>query len=71
MLDNIPELGENKSSGDFDFKNNITFSWSWTGIDNDRVLHIQITGFTLTAQQKTAIQNIADGRFGAGKVVID
>jgi hypothetical protein len=71
LLENVGDLAESLPDGGLDFKNGISFSFSWTGSDADRVLHIQISGYTLTAPQRTTVQTILDGRFGAGKVVID
>jgi hypothetical protein len=44
-------------------------SWSFSGSGSSRVLNVNSSG-TLTAQQKTQLQNACDLQFGAGKVVI-
>jgi hypothetical protein len=71
IMTNISELVDVNQDGQYEWKNGITFSWYWEGIDNDRIIHIVITGYTLTAQQRTVLQGLADGRYGVGKVVFD
>lgn len=71
VMSNISALVDINQAGQYEWKNGITFSWYWEGIDNDRVIHIVITGYTLTTQQKTTVQNIADSKYGVGKVVFD
>jgi hypothetical protein len=43
-------------------------SWSFSGTGTDRVLTVVITG--ITSGERTQIQVWADGRFGAGKIVV-
>jgi hypothetical protein len=57
-------------SGQRVFKRGITVDFAWSGIAPNRTLTLTVTGITLTANQKTAIQNKLDTRFGAGKVTV-
>ena len=52
------------------FKQNVTFSYSWSGTAPDRILNISISGVNLTNPQKNAIRNVLNNRFGINKVVI-
>lgn len=71
ILTNISSVADLNADGRYEWKKGITFSWYWTGVDNSRVIHIVISGYTLTTQQKTLVQNIANSRYGVGKVVFD
>lgn len=51
-------------------KKGITINWSWTGTAPNRILTLTITGITLTTQQRTAVQNALNTRFGTGKVIL-
>lgn len=71
ILENFSVLSQVSSEGELEFKNGISLNYYFTGVDDSRVLHISIIGYNLTTQQKTTIQNIANSRFGIGKVVFD
>lgn len=71
LIQNISDLSELDNDGALQFKNGISMNWYWTGENDARVLHITISGYTLTTQQKTTAQTFADTKFGVGKVVID
>ena len=51
-------------------KDGINIDFSLSGIIPNRVLSIDVTGITLTAIQKTNVQNTLDTRFGIGKVIL-
>lgn len=70
ILDNAPTsvYDVDIESGTRDFKKGITASWSWSGVAPNRVLTLTVTGITLTANQKNAIQTKINERFGVGKV---
>jgi hypothetical protein len=51
-------------------KQNIDFDFSWSGQAPDRVLNISFSGISLTTQQKNAIRNFLNNKFGVGKVNI-
>ena len=70
ILENVSALAETKD-GELTFKDGITLSWSWEGKDDERILHLTVTGFTLNQGQKNAITTIANSRFGIDKVVFD
>lgn len=70
-LDNIDEIREEildggQPTGTYTLKNGTEFNWSF---DNDRVLHVSITG--LTAQRISQLQTLADNYLGVGKVVVE
>ena len=70
-LDNGPSsLFDLNADGSRTLKGNISYNWSWSGTPPDRNLNISFTGINLTAQQKSAIQNFLNNRFGAGKVTL-
>lgn len=52
------------------FKKGIGFNFSWTGLNENRVLNISIFGINLTNQQKTSVQAWCNTNLGVGKVVI-
>ena len=70
VLENVSALAETKDEA-LDFKDGITFDYSWQGRDDARILHVVVTGFTLTGGQKNTITAIADSKFGVDKVVFD
>lgn len=47
----------------------LKINWFFTGSDDTRVLNVDLSSTTLTAQKKSQIQNFADSRFGLGKVL--
>ena len=51
-------------------KAGVTYNWSFTGINDQRVLTISVTGITLTTNQKNSIKTFCDATFGVGKVVV-
>lgn len=53
-----------------EFKNGISFNWSFNGVGADRVLTVNVTGVTLTNTQKNAIRTFVNNKFGIGKVEI-
>jgi len=61
-------LGTDDGAGQL--KSGIEYVWSFSGDGATRVLTVQLTGITLSAQKKTALQNFCDTKFGVGKVVI-
>ena len=63
MIENLPD-------GSKQFKKGVNISWAWSGLPPDRVLTITVTGTTLTTQQKNAIQNRLNSRFGTGKITV-
>jgi hypothetical protein len=70
-LDNGPTaLYDINPDGARVLKQNITYNFSWSGTVPNRVLTISFTGINLTTQQKNAIQNFLNNKFGSGKVVI-
>ena len=69
-LDNGPAALFDTIDGVRQFKNGISYNFSWSGVAPNRVLTISFTGITLTTQQRTTIQNVLNNRFGAGKVTI-
>lgn len=73
LLDNAPSTLYDiidATNGTREFKNGISFNWSWTGTAPNRVLNISVTGITLTNAQKNTIRNILNNRFGVGKVTL-
>ena len=60
----------NSEKGTITLRDDITFNWEFSGSGDTRVLTISFTGITITIQQKTSLQNIADSTFGVGKVII-
>lgn len=63
-------LGKTDENGNLVFKDDRTIVWSFSGTADSRVLNISFTGVTLTNAQKTTLQNAANSRFGAGKIII-
>ncbi len=65
-------LHQNKAQADgqtiVDFKDGVSCSWSFTGTGKDRVLQVSVVGATLTTNQKNALKNFANTKFGVGKV---
>ena len=74
LLANFPILAQNIQNNDgsttLTFKNGITLNFSFSGKQPNRILNISFSGITLSANQKTALQTLADNNFGAGKTVI-
>jgi len=52
-------------------KNGITVNFSYTGTDPNRILVISVSGYMLSLQQKSVIQNWCDNNLGIGKVQIN
>lgn len=52
------------------FKDNVNYSWSFSGTGSDRVLGVNIAGGTLSSLQKTAMQTFCDATFGSGVVEV-
>lgn len=52
------------------FKKGIELTNQWSGIAPNRVLTVTLTGITLTTNQKNAVQNYINTKFGTGKVVL-
>src|SRR5215212_113781 len=70
-LDNGPtSLFDLQADGSRTLKNNITYSWTWSGTAPNRLLTVTFTGITLTNAQKNAIQTKLNTIFGAGKVIL-
>ena len=53
------------------FKEGISYDWSFTGSDDIRVLHVTISGITSTGAQKASLQSIVNIKFGVNKIVFD
>jgi hypothetical protein len=51
-------------------KNGITYSWTFSGTAPNRVITVTFTGISFTTNQRNAIQNRLDTKFGVGKVVL-
>jgi len=51
-------------------KQSLGLNFSWSGTAPDRVLTLNITGISLTTNQKNQIQTFLNNRFGVGKVLI-
>lgn len=69
-------LEESKKNADgsdagLGLKQGVSYSWSFSGSGKNRILHIGVTGATLTDQQKNALKSFADAAFGENKVAID
>lgn len=63
-------VADTGADGSKRFKNGVTFNWSYSGVDDARVLTVSLSGVNLTNQQKNALQTALDTRFGAGRVVV-
>lgn len=71
LLQNLAsQLADVAPDGTINWKDGIKFNWSFSGIGNDRVLTISVTGFTLTINQKNQIKTFCDSTFGSGKVIV-
>lgn len=72
ILDNAPAamFDVDVESGERVFKRGITVDFAWSGVAPNRMLLLTVTGITLTANQRNALQAKLDTRFGAGKVTI-
>ena len=72
--DGIPGLNLSEAKRDADgserveFKSGVRFRWAFSGQGRSRVLQATIEGANLTPQQRTAILNACEARFGSGKV---
>jgi hypothetical protein len=62
--------GEDGVTQYYQLKNNIIFSFSFSGTAPNRILTVNFIGATLTNQQRNAIQNKLNQIFGSGNVVI-
>ena len=71
IIEALSDVRKTDDKGNFIFKEGIDISFSWTGTNKDRLLHLSVTGFALTTQQKATVQGITDSRFGNGKVLIE
>ena len=71
VIDNGPSsLYDVQQDGSRTLKNNITLTWTWSGVAPNRVLTISYTGITLTTNQKNQAQTFLNNRFGVGKVIL-
>lgn len=70
ILNNGPNSLYDVVDGNRILKNNITISWTWSGVAPNRVITISYTGITLTQQQRNIAQTWLDNRFGVGKVIL-
>ena len=61
-------LGTDDGAGQL--KPGVEYVWSFSGTGATRVLTVQVTGITLSAQKKTALQNFCNTKFGVGKVIL-
>lgn len=52
------------------FKKGINFNWSFSGLDKDRVLEVEITGAEIQKSVKDSARSVSEGVFGVGKVII-
>lgn len=50
------------------FRDGIEYEWSFSGFGKNRVLNVNVRGKNLTIQEKTAIKNLSENRFGVGKI---
>jgi hypothetical protein len=64
------QLGQLGVNGAWEWRLGLGFSWVFAGVGASRVLHVTITGVTLTAARRATAQTWCDGNFGAGRVVI-
>ena len=75
-LENAPNqladvfLSEDGVTQYYQLKNNIIFSFSFSGTAPNRILTVTFIGATLTNQQRNSIQNKLNQVFGSGNVVI-
>ena len=69
-LTNGPAALSDLVEGSLQLKQNVTYNFSWSGTAPNRVLTISFTGINLTTQQRNAIQNFLNNKFGVGKVII-
>jgi hypothetical protein len=67
---NFPDIAELDEQGNFTFKNGEVVTWHFTGVDDARVLNVDLSGTSLNQGQKNSAQNWADTNLGAGKVLI-
>ena len=71
-ISNLTEsVTQEDGSTSIQFKKGMGFTYGWSGTDDARILTITVTGYTLTNQQKTSIQNWCNTNLGIGKVVIN
>lgn len=69
-LDNGPTTLYDLIDGQRQLKQNITYSFSFSGTAPNRVITISFIGVSLTNTQKTTIRNALNTRFGTGRVLI-
>lgn len=67
---NWSDLVDDLGDGQFEWKPGVIITWSWSGIDEDRVLNVDLSQTPLTTNQKNQAQTWADSQFGVGKVLI-
>lgn len=67
----LHEKKKNKDGSDAgeDFKDGMSYQWHFTGKGKDRQLHWEVKGGNLTQEQKKAIKEACDGRFGKDRVI--
>lgn len=53
-----------------DRESNVQYEWSFTGVDDARVLVVSFPDSTLTTLDKASLQTTLTTRFGAGKVTV-
>lgn len=58
------------TTGAIILKEGITFNWSFTGVNDTRVLTVSFSGVTLTTNQKNTLQGALNTLFGPGKVIV-
>ncbi len=61
-------LHEIDAEGNYVFKNGITLNWQFTGSDENRVLQIDVDGYTLSQAQKNQATAFCEQQFGVNKV---
>ncbi len=63
---NLNDVGE---EGEYKFKNGITLNWQFIGSGENRVLQIDVDGYTLSQAQKNQATAFCEQQFGVDKVV--
>jgi hypothetical protein len=71
ILDNGPTtLYDTQSNGARTLKQGINASWTFSGTAPNRTVSISLTGISLSNQQRNAIQNTLNNKFGSGQVTL-
>lgn len=64
------KFDKNGSPAGIGWKKGLKYKWSFSGVGKDRVLHVEVDGASIPENDKKALKDNFDNKFGTNKVVI-